>query len=282
MLDVFIQLFILLIDIAYSVTFRKVFLNLLCCENSGLDCSDKISVKMSSHQANSNKPRSLKCCNFCLPFDLHNYCPSCREAGKVDDPCVTNEKSCNICSSFSEEQLLKIKNRRKYVWKQKVANTSKDELDLLGDDVEVFSGSQADLEGAAENLFSSPPRSQPLCFEMLSLKTPQTVSPTPGMALQNKIESKLEKSLGAHLNIQLQQQMEVFQAYSDASRVRDTRYLASFSTSPQFGIFGAFSRRGDPACLQNGGAPIVSRESFNFIIMKAIFGRFFSEKCYFI
>ena len=37
-------------------------------------------------------------------------------------------------------------------------NTSKDdELDLLEDDVEAFSGSQADLEGAAENLFSSPP-----------------------------------------------------------------------------------------------------------------------------
>ena len=32
------------------------------------------------------------------------------------------------------------------------------------------------------------------------------------MALQNKIESKLEKSLGPHLNIQLQKQMGVFQA----------------------------------------------------------------------
>ena len=40
-------------------------------------------------------------------------------------------------------------------------NTSKDDdLALLGDDVEVFSGSQADLEGAADNLFSSP-RPQP-------------------------------------------------------------------------------------------------------------------------
>ena len=48
---------------------------------------------------------------------------------------------------------------------------------------------------------------------------------------------------------------------SDASRARDTRYLASFSTSPQFGIFGALGRRCDPACLQNGGTPIVSRES---------------------
>ena len=65
---------------------------------------------------------------------------------------------------------------------------------------------------------------------------------------------------------------------SDASRARDTRYLASYSTSPQFGIFGAFGRRRDPACLQNGGAPIVSAESFNFIIMKAIFRRFFSVK----
>ena len=38
-----------------------------------------------------------------------------------------------------------------------LANSSKeDELDVLGDDVEAFSGSQADLEDAAENLFSSP------------------------------------------------------------------------------------------------------------------------------
>ena len=60
------------------------------------------------------------------------------------------------------------------------------------------------------------------------------------------------------------------------------RCLASFSTNPQFGIFGAFGRRRDPACLQNGGAPIVSRESFNLIFLKAIFGHFFSEKCYYL
>ena len=76
---------------------------------------------------------------------------------------MTNEKSCTICSSFSEEQLLKIRNRRSYVRKQKLADTSKDELHL-GDGVEAFSGSQADLEGVAENLFSSPPHPQPLTF----------------------------------------------------------------------------------------------------------------------
>ena len=121
----------------------------------------------------------------------------------------------NICSAFTEEQLIKIKHRRRYVRKQKVSdtcNTSKDdELDLLGDDVDAFSGSQADLEGAAENLFLSPPRPQPLCFESLSLRTPQTVPPTPGTALQHKIESKLDKSLGNQFNIQFQQQMGVFE-----------------------------------------------------------------------
>ena len=76
--------------------------------------------------------------------------------------------------------------------------------------MEAFSGSQADLEGAAENLLSSPPRPQHLRFESLSLKTPQTVPPTPGTALQNKIESRLEKSLGSQFNIQLQQ-MGAFQ-----------------------------------------------------------------------
>ena len=92
--------------------------------------------KMSSHQTSINKPRSSKCCHFCFAFDTHNYCPSCREAGKGDDPCVTNEKPCNICSAFTEEQLIKIKHRHRYVRKQKVSdtcNTSKDdELDLLG------------------------------------------------------------------------------------------------------------------------------------------------------
>ena len=97
-----------------------------------------------------------------------------------------------------------------YVQKQ-IADPSKDELDLLGDDMQVFSGSHADLEDTAE-LYSSSPRPQTLCFETLSIKSPQTVPPTLGTALQNKIESKLKKSLGAHFNIQLQQQMGVLQA----------------------------------------------------------------------
>ena len=85
-----------------------------------------------------------------------------------------------------------------------MADTSKDdELDLLGDeDVESFAGSDADLEGAVDNFFASPSCPQPLRFEALSLKTQaKTVPPTPGTALQQKIESKLEKSLGTQFNI---------------------------------------------------------------------------------
>ena len=129
---------------------------------------------MSTHQT-SSKPRYTKCRHFCFPFDTHCYCPTCREAGKGDDPCVTNEKSHNICSSLTEEQLIKIKQRRRYARKQKASdacNTYKDDLDLLGDDGESFTGFQADLEGAADNLFSSPARPQPLhlsLFEHLKL-----------------------------------------------------------------------------------------------------------------
>ena len=65
-----------------------------------------IAVKMSSHQMSSNKSRSSKCRHFCFVFDTYNYCPTCREAAKGDDPCVTNEKPCNICSAFTEEQLI--------------------------------------------------------------------------------------------------------------------------------------------------------------------------------
>ena len=124
---------------------------------------------MSSHQA-SAKAISSKCRHFCYPFDTHNYSPTCRESGKGYDPCVTNQFPCNICDSFTEEQQIKIKHRYWYISKQKSSdpNTSKNDLDLLGDDGDAFSGSQADLEGATENLFSSLPRPQPLLFESLN------------------------------------------------------------------------------------------------------------------
>ena len=169
---------------------------------------------MSTHQANKDKPRAQKCRHFCFSFDTHNFCPTCREAGKGDDPCVTFETPCEICTSFTDEQLQKIQNRKRYLKKQKATTSSKDELDLLGEgDGDSFTGSNADLECAADSLFTSPPRPQPLAFSSLSLKTPaKTIPPTPGTALQNKIQKNIEKSLGDSLNIHLQQQMGSFQA----------------------------------------------------------------------
>ena len=180
-----------------------------------LYCTSFIAFKMSLHQANKDKPRAQKCRHFCFSFDLHNYCPTCREAGKGDDPCVTFETPCQICTSFTDEQLKKIQNRKRYLKKQKAETSSKDdELDLLGEgDGDSFTGSNADLESAADNLFTSAPRPQPLAFSSLSLKTPaKSVPPTPGTALQNKIQKNIEKSLGDSLNIHLQQQMGSFQA----------------------------------------------------------------------
>ena len=62
--------------------------------------------------------------------------------------------------------------RKRYVKKpDKKADKNDQELDLLGDNsVESFAGSQADLESAADHLFTSPPRPQPLAFEALSFK----------------------------------------------------------------------------------------------------------------
>ena len=74
-----------------------------------------IAYKMSIHQANKDKPRAQKCRHFCFSFDIHNYCPTCREAGKGDNPCVTFETPCQICTSFTDEQLQKIQNRKRYL-----------------------------------------------------------------------------------------------------------------------------------------------------------------------
>ena len=67
----------------------------------------------------------------------------------------------------------KINQRKRYIRKQKgnYVSSEDDELDLLGDDVESFTGTNADLQSAADNFFASPQGPQPLPFSSLSLKT---------------------------------------------------------------------------------------------------------------
>ena len=124
-----------------------------------MHCTSFIAFKMSLHQTNKDKPRAQKCRHFCFSFDLHNYCPTCREAGKGDDLCVTFETPCDICASFTDEQMKKIQHRKCYLKKQKAETSSKEnKLNLLGEgDGDSFTGSNADLESAADNLFTSPP-----------------------------------------------------------------------------------------------------------------------------
>ena len=136
---------------------------------------------MSLHQTNKDKPRAQKCRHFCFSFDLHNYCPTCREAGKGDDPCVTFETPCRICASFTDEQMKKIQHRKRYLKKQKAETNSKDnELDLLGEgDGDSFTGSNADLESAADNLFTSPtPPSSATCLQFFISQNTSQVCPT--------------------------------------------------------------------------------------------------------
>ena len=78
---------------------------------------------------------------------------------------VTFENPCEICTSFIEEQMLKISQRKCYIKKQKrdTASSKDDKLDRLGDDVDSFTSS---------------PRPQPLPVSSLSIKTPaKTVPP---------------------------------------------------------------------------------------------------------
>ena len=87
----------------------------------------------------------------------------------------------------------KIQHSKCNINKQKMDTTSSkdNELDILGEgDGDSFTSSNADLESAADNLFMHPHHPQPLPFSSLSLKMPaKTVPPTPGTALQQKIEA---------------------------------------------------------------------------------------------
>ena len=57
--------------------------------------------------------KSSFCGHFMADWDDHHYCPKCRDDYKGDDPCA-NSSDCLVCSSFSEEQKKKIKNRNRY------------------------------------------------------------------------------------------------------------------------------------------------------------------------
>ena len=122
--------------------------------------------------------------------------------------------SCTICSSFTEEQISKISHRKCYAKKDKKDKAEDAGSELLGDNsVDSFGGSQAELELAADRLFTSPPRPQPLSFEAFSSRTPsRTVLPTPGTALQQKVLANIEKSLSSQINIQVDQKIGAFQA----------------------------------------------------------------------
>ena len=85
----------------------------------------------------------------------------------------------------------KIQHRKRYKRNKKKDTTSSkdDELDLLGEgDGDSFTGSNADLESAADNLFTSPPHPQPLPFSSLSHKTPAKTVPPQVLPYNRKLK----------------------------------------------------------------------------------------------
>ena len=147
---------------------------------------------MSLHQTNKDKPRALKCHHFCFSFNLHNYCPTCREAGKDDDPCVTFETPCDICASFTDDQMKKIQHRKRYL-KNKKRKLVLKIMNLIfwamGIPTLAQMQSNADLERAAGKLFTSPPPPpilSPLLSVLYLLKHQPNLSHPPQVLSYNK------------------------------------------------------------------------------------------------
>ena len=94
----------------------------------------------------------------------------------------------SLCVEIGFELLSKRgQSRRRFTWKLKSnVNTSSDDLDL-GDDEEFCTGSEADLQGAADNLFSSP-HPQPLLLKHCHFNL--FICPNPRYyKIKNKIKS---------------------------------------------------------------------------------------------
>ena len=182
---------------------------------------------MSLHQTNKDKPRAQKCRHFCFSFDLHNYCPTCREAGKGDDPCVTFETPCDICASFTDEQMKKIQHRNRYLKNKRRKLVLKIMNSIFwAKATGIPSLAQMQMSRVLLTIFLPHPPPPPVLRHLPSVlylsKHQPSLSHPPQIQLYNKkfsfttkkysFTTNLEKSLGYSLNIHLQQQMGSFQA----------------------------------------------------------------------
>ena len=88
--------------------------------------------------------KSAFCGHFMAEWDEHHYCPKCRDDLKGDDPCA-NSQDCVICSTFSEDQKKKIRNRNRY-------KSKKDQNSSVSVDNGGKEGSIDDSPGYTETL----------------------------------------------------------------------------------------------------------------------------------
>ena len=103
--------------------------------------------------------------------------------------------------------LLSQKNKRSKLHKGNAVSKSKrgtllvfTMMNLLGDeDVDSFTGSHADLQSAADYLFTSPPRPQPLPFSSLSIKTQKLSHPPQVLPYSSRLNQIWKNPWVTHL-----------------------------------------------------------------------------------
>ena len=122
-------------------------------------------------------------------------------------------------------QMKKIQHRKRYLKKQKAETSSKDnELDLLGEGGgDSFTGSNADLESAADNLFTLPPILSHLPSVLYLSKHQPSLFHPPQVRLYNK---KFKQLFQASMLEAFQSLREEFTAKKQ-TEVDQTSFLAS-------------------------------------------------------
>ena len=108
------------------------------------------SIKNITARKHADKPKARSCGHWINSWDVHNYCPTCREKGLAKgklpaEPCVLGDL-CPVCETFSTEQMEKIATRRKYVKKPKDSSHRPD----LSADLETEAESEVYISAAQE------------------------------------------------------------------------------------------------------------------------------------
>ena len=212
----------------------------------------------SSSRRHADKPKARGCGHWINGWDVHHYCPSCREnnsaKGKLPaDPCM-NGDPCQICKTFSADQLDKIASRRKCVRKPKDPHRPDLSADLeTGSytDMPISAAQEASLlEISHENVKNltlephpedqetfqgrEPPVVQNVVLQPQAMSTPATVTAVPATpwrtGLQQEISNvsqRMDARYNAMENLVAQSQVQVQASMQASMEAMFKQYLGT-------------------------------------------------------